>query len=385
MLKKFQVRNYKNFRDTLTFDFGKVGGYRFNQECICDDVIGTCIVYGRNATGKTNLGHAIGDIFDVIISNSRFRGSEEFLNADSSESVAQFCYEFEFDGISVVYEYSKREDGKLTIEQLLVDGKMVYCLDFERRVFTDLDLDIIGVEMIQLDRYVDSISSDDSELEDSINRLSFLRYILNNSAIASEAVIRKLEDYVRRMRFYGVGHQFNSAITLRENKAFVEYLAKEDNLADFQEFLNVMGISCELDLESFSDGESNLCFKHNKPIPFFGTASSGTVSLVNLYKRFVVALKRPSFIYMDEFDAFYHYEMSEKVVQFFKHRFSQCQVVMTTHNTNLMSNQLMRPDCLFILSGEGKLTALCDATERELREGHNLEKLYIGGEFERYE
>ena len=55
---------------------------------------------------------------------------------------------------------------------------------------------------------------------------------------------------------------------------------------------------------------------------------------------------------------------------------------MTSHNTNLMD---MRPDCLFILSRRGRLTALCDATERELREGHNLEKMYIGGEFDAYE
>lgn len=58
---------------------------------------------------------------------------------------------------------------------------------------------------------------------------------------------------------------------------------------------------------------------------------------------------------------------------------------MTTHNTNLMTNRFMRPDCLFILSGSGSLTALSNATVRELREGHNLEKMYISGEFERYE
>ena len=62
-----------------------------------------------------------------------------------------------------------------------------------------------------------------------------------------------------------------------------------------------------------------------------------------------------------------------------------CQMIMTSHNTNLMTNRLMRPDCMFILSRNGMLTALCNATTRELREGHNLEKMYIRWEFEKYE
>ena len=41
----------------------------------------------------------------------------------------------------------------------------------------------------------------------------------------------------------------------------------------------------------------------------------------------------------------------------------------------------MRPDCYFILS-DNKLTSFADATNRELREGHNLEKLYMSGEFD---
>ena len=92
-----------------------------------------------------------------------------------------------------------------------------------------------------------------------------------------------------------------------------------------------------------------------------------------------------SFCYFDEFDAFFHYELSEQFVRFFQQEFSNCQVIFTTHNTNLMSNDLMRPDCLFILSSDGRLTPLNEATTRELREGHNLEKMYISGEFESYE
>ena len=77
--------------------------------------------------------------------------------------------------------------------------------------------------------------------------------------------------------------------------------------------------------------------------------------------------------------------MSENMIAFFKAKYPDSQIIMTTHNTNLMTNRIMRPDCLLILSTFGTLTPLCDATGRELREGHNLEKLYISGEFKDYE
>ena len=63
-------------------------------------------------------------------------------------------------------------------------------------------------------------------------------------------------------------------------------------------------------------------------------------------------------------------------------KYKDSLVIFTTHNTNLMSNKIMRPDTLFILSTSGKLTPLCKATDRELREGHNLGKLYMNGEFD---
>ena len=56
------------------------------------------------------------------------------------------------------------------------------------------------------------------------------------------------------------------------------------------------------------------------------------------------------------------------------------QILLTTHNTALLTNELLRPDCYFICSKD-KIVNTHNATEKELREGHNLEKLYRGGTF----
>lgn len=83
---------------------------------------------------------------------------------------------------------------------------------------------------------------------------------------------------------------------------------------------------------------------------------------------------------LSEFDVFDHETQRNKMIETLN-KMTGFQSVLTTHNTDLMSNKLTRPDCCFVMT-KGKITALCDATDRELREGHNLEKLYKSGEFD---
>jgi len=49
--------------------------------------------------------------------------------------------------------------------------------------------------------------------------------------------------------------------------------------------------------------------------------------------------------------------------------------------SNLMNNNVFRPDCLFILQNNG-IRAMCDLTEKELRKAHNLQKMYKAGAFD---
>ena len=45
-----------------------------------------------------------------------------------------------------------------------------------------------------------------------------------------------------------------------------------------------------------------------------------------------------------------------------------------------MSNDLMRPDCYFLMNSR-KILPLPKCTEKELREAHNIEKIYKAGAF----
>ena len=60
----------------------------------------------------------------------------------------------------------------------------------------------------------------------------------------------------------------------------------------------------------------------------------------------------PSFVYLDEFDAFYHEKTAAKVVELLRQ--TQSQVILTTHDSSLLTNELLRPDCAFNMLPEYK-------------------------------
>lgn len=61
MLKRVTVSNFKNFKDEISLDFSKIGEYSFNADCLS-----MRLIYGRNATGKTNFGRALLDIKSLL-------------------------------------------------------------------------------------------------------------------------------------------------------------------------------------------------------------------------------------------------------------------------------------------------------------------------------
>lgn len=129
-------------------------------------------------------------------------------------------------------------------------------------------------------------------------------------------------------------------------------------------------------------GKKNIVFDFGqKQIPFFENCSTGTSALTLFYFWFqYIKNSFISFVFIDEFDAFYHYKLSRMVVE--RLRDTGVQFVLTTHNISNMTNDLLRPDCYFEMSESGIQSFSELATGREIREAHNIEKMYKAGMFD---
>ena len=149
-------------------------------------------------------------------------------------------------------------------------------------------------------------------------------------------------------------------------------------IEDFRLFLKeVSGQEYVFDAPK-ADEKDLFCLIEGVRMSFTKTMSTGTSSLLLLY-FWLKHLDKVSFLFVDEFDAFYHFQLSAAVcAKLFR---QDCQVLLTSHNTYLMGNDILRPDCNFIIK-DNCIKALCDCTSKDLREGHNIEKLFRGGAFD---
>lgn len=370
MLSKFTVKNFKNFEKSFCIDFSQTKSYEFSSDCVKNGIVKIGLIYGPNSIGKSNLGKAIFDIVGTLTDKEKIPVLyKPYQNALKPNEPVEFCYEFCFGDSKLVYRYTKANYESVLTETLLIgDGKPVLSRNGDT-----FDTSLEGLET--LNRTLNPM-------------LSALRYIRKNAILSDNpqnAVVKQFFDFVDRMLMVqNLTINLYQGYVLGPKQVDVEILS-QGKLSELEDFLNSVEVKCKLTSQNIN-GEKRIYFDfgENRRIDFWENASTGTRSLVLFFFWYLEALKdnasAPSFMYLDEFDAFYHEKTAATVVK--KLRELDCQVILTTHNSNLLSNELLRPDCAFNMTEEYRnnegyvLGPLSSVVKKELREAHNIPKMF---------
>ena len=366
MLTKFAVRNYRGFKDRIEWNLSNPNNYSFNTEALKDGVVKNGIIYGPNGSGKSNLGYAIFDIANHL--SHKWKTPDYYLNfayaANHLEPV-EFDYTFSFGDQTIRYAYSKivkELKGVIITEKLLVNDTPL----IEKTIDKLNIADEFGLSEMAI-----------QNLQNSANNISIVNFLLSSVPLGPDHAIFKLRDFVENMLFFR-SLDYREFIGLKEGGSNVEEYIINNNLIDvFADFLkNISGQ--EYTFAKPIQGDNTLyCIIGGVKIPFILVASTGTKNL-ELQFYWLNEMKKASFVFIDEFDAFYHHELSYTISKLlFK---GDNQVFLTTHDTFLLTNELLRPDCFFILKNNS-INSLYNLTDKEIRLGHNLEKMYRGGTF----
>jgi AAA15 family ATPase/GTPase len=364
MLKLFEVSGFKNFQNTIRLDFSDIRDYKFNTHCITNGLIGKAIIYGKNAIGKSNFGLAVFDIVSHLSSkNVTPNLYEYYLNVANPNDFAEFHYVFQFGENIVDYRYRKDEKQSLIYEKLILDSELLYEYHYLNNQGITEGIRKLAPTLNWAFQDTDCI----------------VKYVVNNTVLDDQHPLRRMMRFVNNMIWFRSLDENRYIGFKTKSSDYFDFMFEETTLREFEHFLHESGIEDNLTVKTNADGKKILCFDTETPLPFFKVASSGTRTLYTFFYWYKTA-RDVSFMFIDEFDAFYHFELAESIVSLLE-RMPNTQVILTSHNTNLLTNKIMRPDCYFVLTKD-KLTALANATTRELREGHNLEKLYMSGEFD---
>lgn len=378
MLKRFSVKNFKAFEDKVTLDLSSTGNYEFNKECISNGICKTALLYGKNACGKSSLCFALFDIVEVLtdkhVCHEVYKHYKHILHQDNP---TEFEYEFKFASDEVFYKYSKSDQSTLISEELIINQKQIFSYD-KRSTSRDLiSINLEGAKTLK-------VTSDKLTL-------SLYRFIKNNAILENNlenSIFQKFYEFVENMLMLW-SFQQNSFVgyksSLKDN--LVKDIIEKHNFDKLQQFFLESGFTDKLTYKKNSIGEYNLFIQYEeKYLDFNEAASQGMKDLLLIFYYLekyhldnnLNQYKRPSFVCIDNFDAFFSFELSHFIIKKFKS--CNIQAMLTTHNTCNLSNDLLRPDCYFLCS-QNKVINAYNATDKELRRGHNLEKLYRGGAF----
>lgn len=368
MLIELSIKNFRNFGDWFKFDLSTDRSYEFNIHSVYEKekVVRHGIIYGPNGGGKSNLGFALLDVTchlnDKSVINSL---KSNYLNAESSSQIAEFIYKFLFDGVSVEYRYGKSDFSTLVYEKLIINNQV--CIELDRSISEKATFNMSGAESLK-----NNFSN---------SKISAVKYVYSNALLDDDAIniaFEKFIEFVDGMVFFrSLNRSSEHTGQNIDSKRISHAIIQADKVKEFENFLNESGVECKLKVAGAFDEEIIEFSFENRSVEFSLAASTGTISLGIFYYWWMqLESGKLSFAFIDEFDAFYHFELSRLIVKMISN--VKCQVIMTTHNTSIMTNELLRPDCYFELKDK-KIHALPLLTERELRKAHNLEKMWRSG------
>ena len=366
MIERFTVYNYKGFNEEIVLDLSKTRDYAFNPDLIKNGLVNKGIIYGKNGSGKSNLGFALYDLTTHLTDKQKPSDifTTNYINLDNEEDAAVFTYEFKFGNDRITYTYAKRNINHLAFEIVKLNNEVVV----KHVVYNDEKtiVKIKGAENLRID------------LLDP--NLSILKYIYKNTPADKDSPVTKIVEFAEKMLWFRCLSEGTSFIGyIPGSTSMDEIIINNNKLEDFQKFLLGNDLKYELFVKNVNNSNYIYAKFKNGEALFSTIISTGTRALW-VYYCWSIYFENISFLFLDEFDAFYHYETAEMVIKAINNN-KNMQAIVTSHNTYLMRNSITRPDCCFILTNN-KVTALCDCTDKEIREAHNLEKMYRNGAFQ---
>ena len=418
MLVNFRVENFKSFKDLTEFSMESTKLKNLKESNTFEvnniSLLKSAVVYGANASGKSNFLKAMKRMKQVVINSTNIQHMkqyphEPFLLNTMTEN-KNIIYEIEFILDTILYRYGFEIDKEANIIEEWLYHKKIESRAREIKLFDRKKQNIsLGARFKEGKNLEDKVRTNALFLsvvaefngEHSLKILNWFFYSLEMlSNLKSDDFkyfsMLALEDNNYKDKIIqliktadvGIYNLESQKISMDEfiklenrynldNNLLKHFLedASGDKL-DNEEATKVVTIHLQYD-----ENSNVVAFK-----PFdLNLESEGTQRLLALSAPLILALEKGSTIIIDELDNSLHTELVEAIIRLFNSKETNpnnAQLIFTTHDTNLLNQKLFRRDQIWFtqkdIYGASELYSLVEyGTRNDLA----LEKNYLEGKF----
>ena len=416
MLSYFTIHNFKsilNLKLDLRFAEKKApNGYRemetlpFLQGKENQRFVPTIALYGANASGKSNIIQAFSAFKDILTKGLKPQSfNPNKLHAEFTST--SFALEFYLEEIAYVY-YLEYDQRKILSEILTVNGNMLYAITPKGQQFIPIASEVYTTTKLKEVFHVECL--DDKENQNK----SFLTVLGQGFTGLSEAVSSAFVYISKRMDVYStIRPSFSSCLDRLSNSAnqrkleeafdrIVSILKKldidiarmehsRDNLIDKNYFSNFIPITIpprsNMPYEYSDTIHSYHIDSQGNEIEFdFEEESEGTKRLSCLIGMLLFALEQGNVVIIDELALSLHPLLTSELVKLFKdkrYNTKSAQLVFTTHNTDILDNDLLRISEIGIINKTLKSGSTIKRVSdfKGVRNVTNFRKQYLHGTY----
>ncbi len=412
MLIELKIENFLSFKEKVTFSNMASTDKSLQKNIISykkkKRYLRNSVIYGPNASGKTNLIKAIDFIKYIVINSHTNQSGQKIpripfkLDKGCLDKPSKFEISFIWKEILYIYGFSLTEE-KIHEEYLYFYPKGQPALIFERN----------GLE----DNY--HFTTDEKEQKDiSKHTLENMLYISRSANMNYEKTKIAMKWFVENLTVaFSSNSQYmhlHSAEIFNENdkiqSQMKELLCKLDtgiidvditfkkytkeNIPDEapDDFKKMVGALNE-NINKIYNTKINTIHKgideNGKNIPitfdFEGEESQGTLKLFDVSGLIFESLMFGKVLVYDEFDNSLHPHLLSALIDIFNDsdlNKNNAQLIFTTHNTNLLKQASFRRDQIwFTEKNQDQSTNLFSLSDYNVRKDKNIERGYLSGRY----
>lgn len=383
MLIEFRVANYRSFHDTQTLSFvASKDQSHIDENCsssglsIIPNLLRSAVLYGPNASGKTNLIFALAMMRDIVERSAvAIREGEEIeispflFKSEARLEPSEFEVTYVENGIRYQYGFST------TKERIIKEWLFVYLKGKPQRWFLR-DLDEKGKEHWYFGPYLLEKHRHQIWKDSTRSNALFLSTAVNLNCAQLRPIYFWFVD--KLMIIFGSNVIGNSHT--------LEYLKEEASRSKILEFLQAADLGIK-DIEVKTEKKSVTFFHSGGDEPIgldFKDESHGTQRLFSYAGPMLDVLSHGKILVIDELDSSLHPQMMQFLIKLIHSDLNQnnAQLIFTTHNTSLLDTDLFRRDQIwFMEKDQSQASRLYPLSDFSPRKGEALEKGYLIGRY----